>query len=429
MAKNGYGYYRTTIFLAMFVGYTLYYFNRKTFSFVMPSLMQEITLDKDDLGLITSSQSLAYAISKFISGVLSDQISARWLFSIGLFIVGGINVLFSWSSTVAMFSALWFLNGLGQGLGWPPCGKVLRKWFEPSQFGTWWSVLSCSMNLAGGLGPIIATLLAQSYSWRSTLSVSGLTCVIMSIFCLLVIRNEPRDVGLPNIEASMKKGKAGSSRDESTLKEFLLSPYLWLLSFGYLVVFGVKTACTDWGQLFLIQDKAQSALMGSSYMSALEIGGLLGSLAAGYLSDRAVARQGLSVYGNPRHSLLLWMMAGMCVSMYLFRTTVTQDSSNIWILALGAVFGFSSYGPIALFGVIANESAPSNYCGTSHAIVALMANVGGFLSGLPFSTIAKHHGWDTAFWVAEMTCTITTITFFLLRNIQTKMGRTLKKED
>lgn len=50
MAKSGYGYYRTTIFLAMFVGYTLYYFNRKTFSFVMPSVMQEITLDKDDLG-------------------------------------------------------------------------------------------------------------------------------------------------------------------------------------------------------------------------------------------------------------------------------------------------------------------------------------------------------------------------------------------
>ncbi len=37
--------------MAMFVGYTLYYFNRKTFSFVMPSLMQEIKLDKDDLGM------------------------------------------------------------------------------------------------------------------------------------------------------------------------------------------------------------------------------------------------------------------------------------------------------------------------------------------------------------------------------------------
>ncbi|XP_056139560.1 glucose-6-phosphate exchanger SLC37A4a [Lampris incognitus] len=429
MAKAEYGYYRSTIFLAMFFGYTLYYFNRKTFSFVMPSLMQEIKLDKDDLGMITSSQALAYAISKFISGVLSDQISARWLFSIGLFMVGGINVIFSWSSTVAVFSGLWFLNGLGQGLGWPPCGRVLRKWFEPSQFGTWWAILSCSMNLAGSLGPIIATLMAQSYSWRTTLSISGLTCLVVSFVCLLLIKNEPKDVGLPNIEASANKGKAGSSSDESTLKDFLLSPYLWLLSVSYLVVFGVKTALTDWGQLFLIQDKGQSPLMGSSYMSALEVGGLLGSLAAGYFSDKAVAKQGIRSHGNPRHVILLCMMAGMCVSMYLFRATITADSPKLWILTLGAAFGFSSYGPIALFGVIANESAPSNYCGTSHAIVALMANIGGFLSGLPFSTIAKHHGWEMAFWVAELTCAVTTVGLFLLRNIRTKMGQIPKKTD
>uniref|UniRef100_I3JD83 Solute carrier family 37 member 4a n=1 Tax=Oreochromis niloticus TaxID=8128 RepID=I3JD83_ORENI len=421
MATSRYGYYRSTIFLAMFVGYTLYYFNRKTFSFVMPSVMQEIKLDKDDLGMITSSQSLAYAISKFISGVLSDQISARWLFSIGLFMVGGINVIFSWSSTVAVFSALWFLNGLGQGLGWPPCGRVLRKWFEPSQFGTWWAILSCSMNLAGSLGPIVATVLSQSYSWRAILSASGMICIVASFVCLLVIKNEPKDVGLPNIES-------GTIRN-CTLSEFLLSPYLWLLSISYLVVFGVKTACTDWGQLFLIQDKGQSTLMGSSYMSALEVGGLVGSLAAGYLSDKAVARQGMRLYGNPRHFILICMMAGMFVSMYLFRLTVTPDSSKVWILGLGAAFGFSSYGPIALFGVIANESAPSNYCGTSHAIVALMANIGGFLSGLPFSTIAKHHGWEMAFWIAEITCLVTTIGFFLLRNIRTKMGHVPKKAD
>lgn len=78
-------------------------------------------------GLITSSQSAAYAISKFISGVLSDQISARWLFASGLCLVGLVNVVFSWSSSVSVFAILWFFNGLAQGFGWPPCGKVLRK--------------------------------------------------------------------------------------------------------------------------------------------------------------------------------------------------------------------------------------------------------------------------------------------------------------
>ncbi|XP_048417898.2 glucose-6-phosphate exchanger SLC37A4-like isoform X2 [Stegostoma tigrinum] len=331
-----YGYYRLSIFTAMFVGYTLYYFNRKTFSFVMPSVMEEVTLEKDDLGLITSSQSLAYAISKFISGVLSDQISARLLFCSGLFLVGLINVFFSWSSTVPAFAVLWFLNGLAQGFGWPPCGKILRKWFEPSQFGTWWAVLSTSMNLAGSLGPLIATTMALSYSWRVTLSLSGSIAVVLAFICLIFIINEPMDVGLPNIEPSLKKGsRKGSTGDESTVKELLQTPYLWVLNIGYLVVFGVKTCCTDWGQLFLIQEKGQSALLGSSFMSALEVGGLLGSVAAGYLSDKAVARSGLRSHGNPRHGLLLSMMAGMAISMYLFRVTVTAESTQgteIWTL-------------------------------------------------------------------------------------------------
>lgn len=50
MAAGGYGRYRAVIFTAMFVGYTLYYFNRKTFSFVMPAVMAEVPLGKDELG-------------------------------------------------------------------------------------------------------------------------------------------------------------------------------------------------------------------------------------------------------------------------------------------------------------------------------------------------------------------------------------------
>lgn len=49
-AAKSYGYYRVAIFICMFVGYALYFFNRKTFSFVMPSVMEEIELDKEDLG-------------------------------------------------------------------------------------------------------------------------------------------------------------------------------------------------------------------------------------------------------------------------------------------------------------------------------------------------------------------------------------------
>lgn len=118
-----FGVFITTIFsLLYYVGVHCIFFCFNNTSFIFLTEISMVCA-----GMITSSQTMAYAISKFISGVLSDQISARWLFSIGLFVVGGINVVFSWTSTVSMFSLLWFINGLGQGCGWPPCGKVLRK--------------------------------------------------------------------------------------------------------------------------------------------------------------------------------------------------------------------------------------------------------------------------------------------------------------
>lgn len=93
----------------------------------------------------------------------------------------------------------------------------------------------------------------------------------------------------------------------------------------------------------------------------------MGSLAAGFLTDKAVAKvsfwiwmclgnfsdwflksrldatpnpssvpspphfeqQGIKIYGNPRHFLLICMMAGMYVSMFLFRVTVTPTSSQV----------------------------------------------------------------------------------------------------
>lgn len=65
------------------------------------------------------------------------------------------------------------------------------------------------MNLAGGLGPIVAALASQNYDWRVTLSCSGFICVVVSFACLVLIKNEPSDVGLPNIDQAAKKGKKG----------------------------------------------------------------------------------------------------------------------------------------------------------------------------------------------------------------------------
>lgn len=88
---------------------------------------------------------------------------------------------------------------------------VFHQWYEPSQFGTWWSVLSCSMNLAGSLGPILVSVLLHYYDWRTILTMSGIFCSAFSFVCVLFIKNEPKDVGLPSVEATKKGVKGGET--------------------------------------------------------------------------------------------------------------------------------------------------------------------------------------------------------------------------
>lgn len=73
--------------------------------------------------------------------------------------------------------------------------------------------MSCSMNLAGCLGPLLATVLLQYYDWRAILAMSGTFCAAFSFICLVFVKNEPKDVGLPSIEAAVNKGGKGGKEN------------------------------------------------------------------------------------------------------------------------------------------------------------------------------------------------------------------------
>src|SRR5690606_7540189 len=102
-------------------------------------------------------------------GVLSDRLSSRLLFSSGLALSGLACVFFALSgNNVLVFAFLWFCNGFAQGFGWPSCAKFLKNWFAPERFGTYWSLLSASSNIAGTLAPMAASFITLNFGWRAT---------------------------------------------------------------------------------------------------------------------------------------------------------------------------------------------------------------------------------------------------------------------
>uniref|UniRef100_A0A0P5YI73 Glucose-6-phosphate translocase n=1 Tax=Daphnia magna TaxID=35525 RepID=A0A0P5YI73_9CRUS len=328
------GFWRTqlTTFAVLFAGYASYTYNRKSVSFALPNLMKNGLLDKSAAGTISSSQNTAYAISKFLGGVLSDKISAKWLFFSGLVLSGGATVLFSTSSSLTMFAALWFLNGFAQGAGWPACAKLLKKWFSPEQFGTFWSALSASSNVSGSLCPFLATWVIEHFDWRASLVVSGGVTLTSAICVALMLRDSPIEAGFNKDftqEATKKKTDGKSTANQLTWRDLIHSPFLWLVSAVYLVVFAAKTSVTEWGQMYLIEDLGHSAFTGSGFISAVETGGFFGGIAAGYVTDWLKKKWGKKTAGNPRMFAAIWFMAGVAGFLFVLTTFVTTHTSQV----------------------------------------------------------------------------------------------------
>lgn len=421
------------IFSVIFFGYAMFAYNRKAVSFAIPKLLEE-GIENEHLGLILSSQNLAYAISKFLGGIISDKLSSRVLFSSGLLVSGLAAVLFSSVNSVTLYTLTWFLNGLAQGVGWPAIAKLLKNWFEPSELGTWWSLASASANLSGCIAPFLASYIILNNGWRFSLVFVGILTVIAAVISFTFIVDSPQNsqaAGSPHknkkkndseIKQSPSKKKVDKkSSGKSNISVLLSSEFIWVISVCYLVASTIKTCITDWSQLYLLQDCNQPSIVANSFVSSVEFGGFFGGIAAGYLSDLYMKHtlgvsKTLPAKGHPRMVVALGFAAITWISLYLFYFHVDESSSTIFINQLGILIGGSVYGQIALFGVVATQSVSSDMSGTAHAIAALAANIGSIGAGLPLATIAKHYSWSFVFYLLHAVMIGMLAFMFLMRN-------------
>lgn len=385
--------YQRAVFAALFLGYACYTYNRKSVSYATPTLLAAGLITTNTVGVISSCQNMAYAVSKFLGGVLSDKMSARILFSFGLAMSGASTLLFSRTENPAVWSMLWAMNGFAQGCGWPSCAKLLKKWFSPANFGTWWSVLTASSNLSGTLSPLLAAYVIITHGWAASLVIAGLLSLVMAGVTLVTLVDDPEQVDLPSPAqpAHAPAKTTGKSEKEGGMKDLVTSPFLWLVSACYLAVFLAKTAISEWGQLYLMTELGRSQMEASSFTSAMETGGFFGGILAGVVTDRIAAK--IKVRANVRLLVAAAFMCMCCAGLYILGAVLTPTSSQVVVSAVGAVLGASMFGPISIYGIVASESFPAHLSGTAHAFVALAANVGAVLAGWPLSRVARVWSW------------------------------------
>jgi MFS transporter, OPA family, sugar phosphate sensor protein UhpC len=397
--KAKYKYWRLRVFYGMYIGYVFFYFTRKSFTFAMPALMENLGLDKSQLGILASILSITYGISKFISGGFADRSNPRYFMAVGLMLTGLCNILFGFSSTIALFAIFWGLNGWFQGWGWPPCARLLTHWYSQKERGRWWGVWNTSHSVGGFLIPFIAIYCATYWGWRYAMFIPGCCCIVAGLFIMNRLRDTPQSLGLPPIEKFKNDYPPGSKGEEHELslkdiffKYVLRNKLIWILGASYFFIYIIRTAVSDWSVLFLVEAKGYDQLKAGAAVGCFEVGGIVGSLVAGWASD--------SIFGGRRGPINVLFTLGAVLGFIL----VWFIPKNLLIdSVLFFSLGFFIFGPQMLIGMAAAELSHKKAAGTSTGFVGWLAYLGAAVAGYPLGLLAQKLGWS-GFFIALALC-------------------------
>ncbi len=402
-----YRYWRIHIMVIMYAGYATFYFTRKSFNFAMPAMITDLGMDKTDIGILATLFYIIYGCSKFLSGVISDRSNPRYFMGIGLIATGIINIFFGLSSSLLTFALLWSLNAFFQGWGWPPCSKLLNFWYSRSERGFWWSIWNTAHNVGGAVIPLIVGFCALHFGWRYGLIVPGVIAILVGIVLCWRLRDTPDTMGLPSIgkwrndeiEIKYESNSKGLKTREILQRYVLTNKLIWLLALSSVLVYVVRTAINDWGNLYLTEVHGYDLVTANSAVTSFEIGGFLGSLVAGWGSDKFF-------YGD-RGPMNFIFSIGVLISAMVFWV----QPSSAYLVQTGCFFclGFFIFGPQMLLGMAAAECSHKEASGAATGFIGLFAYLGAALAGYPIAKVLEYYHWSGFFAVLTVSAAITGI--------------------
>lgn len=396
--NKDYKYWRLHLMTSIWLGYAVFYFTRNSYKSIMPAMLKDLDWQLSDVGILSTIFYVVYGSSRFLGGIISDKSNPRYFMGVGLIITGIINIAFGMSSSLPALALLWGLNAFFQGWGWPPCTKILTTWYSRNERGFWWAVCNTSHNVGGAIIPLLAGWLAVHYGWRYGMIVPGIVGIVMGAVLCVILRDRPESMGLPKVgewrkdelELEQVKKSESSLTTWQVLRRYVFTnKFIWLLAVSYVLVYVVRIGVNDWANMYLVKEHGVDLLVANSAITMLEIGGFIGTIAAGWGSDK--------IFKGNRIPMNIIFMLGIMLSVgALWLLPLTSK------LALGAVFfliGFFIFGPQMLTGMAAAEVCHKEYAGTATGFVGLFGYMGAALTGLPLAMIIESASWNGFFIV------------------------------
>ena len=417
-----YRYWEWRTILVLFVGYALFYFVRKNLGMAIPAMEAELGISKMQLGIFLTLHSIIYGFSRFVNGMLVDRFSKRKVMSLGLLLTCAVNLFICFSpklncmldlldadgkatlGLVYLIGSLWVLNGYLQGMGVPPCVSLLAHWVKPNELATKQSLWNVSHTIGAGLVVALCGFMLDHYgysAWYLCFLVPALIALVGVPVLWFGLKDDPTEVGLPPVE-KMEDGESIKDDSPSPLenidgakykriinKMVFANPFIWIIAVSNFCIYVIRLTILDWGASFLTETKGMDIAEAGGLLATTEIlGGTMGMLLAGWLSDK--------LFASKAHRTCFFCIVFATLTFFLFWKC---DSVVLAFIAL-VLSAFFIYGPQALYGVCASQQATKYAAGTGNGIVGIFGYASSVVSGVIFGALAETGGWDSVFPIA-----------------------------
>lgn len=424
-------YWQIRTIIVTMVGYAIFYFVRKNFSFAIPGLSAEYGITKTSFGIIMTLVTVVYGISRFLNGLIADRVNARYHMSIGLLLCAVANFAFGWgadlsalitgntsgpmfvNTMVLIFGIILIVNNLIQGSGFPPVARLLTHWIPPNELATKMSIWNTSHSIGAALvailagyimgtlgtnlsaNPEIVTSIANNLhvdvnnaekmksviesashygAWKWCFYIPATIALAGAIGLFITLRDTPSSVGLPELHQINKKGKESSAEFKAFISKYVYrNKWIWILGVANFFVYIVRFAVLDWGPTFLKEAHGMTLSNAGWTVAVFEIFGILGMLASGWATDR--------FFAGKAHRTSLYCMVGVAIFMTIFLYLPHDSPQWIMIFVLGMA-GFFIYGPQALIGIAAANQATNRAAATANGLTGLFGYASGLVSGI-----------------------------------------------
>jgi sugar phosphate permease len=371
--------YRWVIFFLLCTAYILVRFHRQSMAVISIDLVQDFQLDPLSLGVLSSMNFYPYSFMQIPAGLMADSIGPRRLTSVAFALAGLGTVMFACALTFPVAVGARFIIGLGLACIYVPTLKILSVWFRTNEFAT----LTGILNSVGSLGGLIAAaplaLIVAATGWRNALLVIGVVTVVIAAVIYLIVRNNPREVGLPTIAeidgfAPTQGGRAERMPTGQAMKLAFTNKYAWILYVrGFIANASGAALQSLWGVPFLISVYGMTRLQASSTIMMMAIGSLITSPIGGYLSDRVLrSRKKLFVF-SAVVNYCFW------IPLAFFTDKLSPQFLAIQFLCMGLTMGLGMGSAFAM----AKELFPPTMTGTVNGV----NNFFGMLGGAVFQVI------------------------------------------